>query len=275
MSDFSSMKGTILVIDQDTHALLNVSSLCQSMGYMTLTAQGEAEAIRYIENCSDKIDMLLIDPQMDGMPNIEPISKLRAISPKTPIVIVSPSQYNRGTLDSLGVQAYVQKPYSLGHLNECLHAVLEKKSLLEDHVDLEEGTEISAKIMLVDDEQDACEVINEILYEYVPDASFIVKWAQSGDEAIKLSKEFEPDIAIVDMRMPGMSGDELIQRLKKGEGYCPREFVIYTGVCEPQIIANAQQSGHQVIRKPADLDTLFEVLKRICVRHHLLKKKNN
>lgn len=275
MSDFSSRKGTILVVDQDTHALLNVSSLCQSMGYMTLTAQGEREAIRYIENCSDQIDMLLIDPQIDGVQNIEPISRLRTISPSTPVVIVSPLQYNRTTLDTLGVKAHVQKPYSLGHLNECIQALLEKKSLTEDRVDLEEGTEISAKIMLVDDEKDACEVINEILYEYVPQANFTVKWAQSGDEAIQLSKEFEPDIAIVDMRMPGMSGDELIQRLKKGEGYCPREFVIYTGVCEPQVIADAQQSGHQVISKPADLDTLFEVLKRICLRHHLLKKKNN
>lgn len=273
MSDFQLSKGTILVVDKDINSLLAVTNHCQTMGYRTLTAQGAEESLRYLKECADRIDMLLIDPDMLGMNEIQPITHIKQNALNIPVVIVSALGYSRETLQTLGVDGAIRKPFSLGDLNEVMQNLLEQKSIETEKVELDENVQLCAKIMLVDDEVDASEIINEMLYEYVPGAVFTVKWAKNGQEAIVLSKEFEPDIAIVDMRMPGMSGDELIRKLKAGEGYCPREFVIYTGVAEPELLANATNSGHHVMKKPADMDSLFEVLKRICLRQRLIKRK--
>lgn len=273
MSNFPVSKGTILIVDQDTSSLLAIASQCQTMGYTTLTAQGGEEAERYLKECGSRINMLLIDPDTRGLSEVQPITYIKQAGLEIPTVIISVLHYSNEARRTLGVDGYISKPFSLGDLNEAVQHLLEEKSLETDKIELDENLQLSAKVMLVDDESDSCEVINEILYEYVPDATFTVKWAKSGAEAIQLSKEFEPDIAIVDMRMPGMSGDELIRRLKSGEGYCPREFVIYTGVVEPELLASAKNSGHHVMKKPADLDTLFEVLKRICLRQRLIARR--
>lgn len=273
MSNFPVSKGTILIVDRDASSILAITNHCQIMGYTTLTAQGAEEAMRYLEQCGNSINMLLMDPDMEGLNEIEPITYIKAHDLNIPVVIISGLHYSAEARATLGVQGYISKPFSLGDLNDAIQHLLEEKSIESEKVELEEDVQLCAKVMFVDDESDACEVMNEILYEYVPDATFTVKWAKSGEEAIQLSKDFEPDIAIVDMRMPGMSGDELIRKLKAGEGYCPREFVIYTGVVEPELLASAKNSGHHVMKKPADLDTLFEVLKRICLRNRLIKRK--
>ena len=72
--------------------------------------------------------------------------------------------------------------------------------------------------------------------------------------------------------MPEMWGDELVRRFKAGEGVCPRDFVIYSGVGDPQEVDRARRIGHKFLTKPTDLDALLESLKKICIRHRLLKK---
>jgi len=73
--------------------------------------------------------------------------------------------------------------------------------------------------------------------------------------------------------MPHMWGDELIERFKAGEGCSPKDFVIFTGVDNTEEMKRAKKLGHRVFAKPTDFEKLVDVLKRICVRHNLLRKK--
>ena len=66
----------------------------------------------------------------------------------------------------------------------------------------------------------------------------------------------------------------LIERFKAGEGHSPKDFVIYTSVADPGQLARAKKLGYKFFSKPTDLETLVEVLKKICVRHKLLRKKS-
>ena len=105
------------------------------------------------------------------------------------------------------------------------------------------------------------------------DAYYHVKWAKSGAEALELSLEFQPDIAIVDIKMPKMWGDELVERFKAGEGYCARDFVIYTSITNPDEAHRAKGLGYKYLSKPTNIEVLFEALKKICVKHNLLVQK--
>jgi len=68
-------------------------------------------------------------------------------------------------------------------------------------------------------------------------------------------------------------GDELIERFKRGEGHSPKDFVIYTSVSNTGELDRAKKLGYKMLSKPTQIETVVEILKKICVRHRLLRKK--
>jgi len=68
------------------------------------------------------------------------------------------------------------------------------------------------RILAVDDEKDALEVLVSAIKEYEPDAE--VQSFNSPSEALKYAADNPPDIAFLDIRMPGMSGLDLAKKLK-------------------------------------------------------------
>ena len=67
------------------------------------------------------------------------------------------------------------------------------------------------KILLVDDEKEFVESLSErlALRDLTADVAY------DGDQALKALKEEEPDVMILDLRMPGIDGTEVLRRVKK------------------------------------------------------------
>lgn len=266
-------RGTILIVDDEPNVLWFISKVCQPQGYETLTAGSGLEALKYIQECGDKIDVVLLDLKMPGMGGVEVLKSIRKHQPDLPVIILTAIHDKKEECEKLGIEAFVKKPYSLEELYQRIETVIERKSFDKNGAEIEPGYEPNAKILIVDDESELCELLGTALVEDVQDAHFEVKWVQSGDEAIRMSLSFEPDIGIIDIKMPHMWGDELVKRFKGGEGRSPKDFVIYTSVTDPHEVERAKKLGHKFLTKPTNLDTLVEVLKKICIRHRLLRKK--
>lgn len=84
------------------------------------------------------------------------------------------------------------------------------------------------KILAVDDEKDPLEILVNILTELEPEA--IIKSFNSPTEALEFAATNPPDVAFLDIRMPGMTGLELAKRLKQ---YNPKLNVVFaTGFSE-------------------------------------------
>ena len=66
------------------------------------------------------------------------------------------------------------------------------------------------KVLIVDDEERVVQSIAGVL----EDEGFRVVKARSGEEAIKIFQQDEPDITLLDIWMPGMDGIEVLKRLK-------------------------------------------------------------
>ncbi len=80
------------------------------------------------------------------------------------------------------------------------------------------------KILAVDDRKDDLYLLQKMLegrgYEAVP--------AENGKEALKKLKEFEPDMVISDILMPGMDGYQLLKEIKSSKKFRKIPFVFYT-----------------------------------------------
>jgi len=94
------------------------------------------------------------------------------------------------------------------------------------------------RVMLVDDQQLVREGLRRML-ELDEDIE-VVGEAKSGEEAIVKADEWEPDIILMDVRMPGMGGIEATRQLKAKE--CKANIIILT-VYEDKYLAQAAEAG--------------------------------
>ena len=77
----------------------------------------------------------------------------------------------------------------------------------------------SAKILVVDDDPMVLEVLERLITEF----GYDFQGAGRGEEALKIIEEDPPDLVILDIKMPGMDGLEVLSRIKKNRklGYIP------------------------------------------------------
>ena len=68
---------------------------------------------------------------------------------------------------------------------------------------------MAVQVLLVDDEPDARKTYHDILSS----AGYDVRDASSGEEALEALGGFRPDVILLDIRLPGMSGIELARRV--------------------------------------------------------------
>jgi len=79
------------------------------------------------------------------------------------------------------------------------------------------------RVLVIDDEPAICLSLTAFLEDY----GFNASSAESAEEALDLMKSNAYDVCIVDMRLPGMSGEDLI--LQAHERHPDQRHIIYTG----------------------------------------------
>jgi response regulator RpfG family c-di-GMP phosphodiesterase len=115
------------------------------------------------------------------------------------------------------------------------------------------------KILLVDDEP----ALRELLRATLEGADVTVDEAASGLEAEARIRRRRPDVIVLDLRMPGMSGVELCRRLKADPRTRDIPIVLLTGA-DPEEARRAQRAGaSELVRKPFSPLDLLAVVERV------------
>lgn len=123
------------------------------------------------------------------------------------------------------------------------------------------------KILVVDDEQDFLETLSERLK--LRDVEHDV--ATGGAEALKKFEEEEPGVMVLDLKMPGMDGIEVLKRVKKA--YPTTQVIILTGHGSEEAKAEAEKIGaFAYLEKPVEMDTLMQMLNHAGNRFKMVKQ---
>ena len=111
------------------------------------------------------------------------------------------------------------------------------------------------KILVVDDEVEIVRSLQRVLR-----GDFTVERAQSGEEALSKLASFQPDVVISDFRMPGMSGAELLLKVKERFPLCIR--IILSGYADLESVLASVNEGEicRFIKKPWNNDQLIGTL---------------
>ena len=124
------------------------------------------------------------------------------------------------------------------------------------------------KVLIVDDEPDFLETIVKRLRK----RQMEVAGVGSGKEAIELLQEQSFDVAILDVRMPGMDGIETLREIRKRSPLT--EVILLTGHGSVESgIQGMQLGAFDYVIKPAEFDELFEKVNQAAERKMLHEER--
>ena len=115
-----------------------------------------------------------------------------------------------------------------------------------------------AVILAVDDTPENLDVVKGALGD-----KYVIKAAINGMIALKIAEKAPPDLILLDIRMPGMDGFEVIERLKANVETRDIPVIFLTGESDGDTEQRAMELGAKgFVIKPIDVDTLIDAVNR-------------
>ena len=105
------------------------------------------------------------------------------------------------------------------------------------------------RVLIVDDTS----LVRELLRDFLASAGHELATAASGADALEVVPVFQPDVILTDMSMPGMSGADLLDALRRAGVTVPVILISGTPITVPE-------GFFELLRKPFDLQKLAEVV---------------
>lgn len=113
------------------------------------------------------------------------------------------------------------------------------------------------RLLLVDDEVEFLEPMVARLSRRRISCSV----AQSGEQALSVLKQQRFDCAVVDVKMPGMDGLELLRRMRRD--YPNTAVILLTGHASVELgVQGIELGAFEYLMKPVELDELLDTIRR-------------
>jgi len=190
---------TIMVVEDDRMATDLITLYLTNAGYNVIVAVDGEEAIKKAKEFHPfliTLDIML--PKKDGWDVLSELKNSQDTA-DIPVIIVSIVD-NKDLGFSLGAAEYLIKPVDrlklINTVNACIPVEKDKGKLM--------------KILVVDDDEKAVKYMSAIL----ENAGFEVLKAYSGKAGINLAMNSNPDLIILDLMMPEVSGFDVIEKLR-------------------------------------------------------------
>ncbi|HEX6161138.1 MAG TPA: response regulator, partial [Thermoanaerobaculia bacterium] len=186
----------VLVIEDDANAYELIAAALGAAGYTAVRARHGEEALRLArESRPLAVTLDLVLPGVDGWEVLKRL-KSDAATRDLPVVIISMVD-NRDLGMALGADDYFVKPVDRDRLIERLRCMTVGRD--------------RARLLLIDDDL----AVHSLLDEELGALGFDLASVYSGEEGIRAAAEGNPDVIILDLMMPGMSGFDVADSLKQ------------------------------------------------------------
>jgi DNA-binding response OmpR family regulator len=121
-------------------------------------------------------------------------------------------------------------------------------------------------VLVADDEPSMLELVSRHLRSIEKPKLEVIE-ASDGDEAWKLARERLPDLVVLDVMMPGMSGWEVCRKIRQDAALAHTGVLMLTGIGESLNETTSPLFGaDEYIDKPFDLEKLDELIGRVLAK---------
>jgi len=261
------IKEKVLVIDDDATVLNSLKTFIAKTGYATLTAENGAKGLAIFEK--EKPEIVVSDIKMPDMDGFEVLRRIKKISSTVEVILITGYGNYDLAIQSLqeGASDYLEKPIDFHQLaialGRCSEKVTQKMEL-----------EAKAVVLICEDETMARSKLSSILEK----EGYQVFQAENGRSALELFVNNKIDIALVDIKMPGMDGLSVLHELKKKSEDV--EVIMMTGYGDETTAIQAMRDGAiNYLKKPIDIDQMIidiqHAMETIRLKRSLLYRKRD
>ena len=268
----SDLRGRrVLIIDDNSHARSVLSNMLTNMTFLVDEAPSGQEGIEMVSHASHTgvpYEIAFVDWQMPGLDGIETGKRIRALPAlHAPPHLVMVTAYGREDVlkqaESTGFENVLIKPVTSSILFEtavgALGADLERTENAQGGPSFDIDRTRGARVLLVEDN----EVNQEVAMGQLEDAELFVDLAENGAIAVRMVRENDYDVVLMDMQMPVMDGIEATRAIRSDPRFKTLPIIAMTAnalVSDREMCLQAGMNDH--IAKPIDPDQLFGVLLR-------------
>jgi DNA-binding response OmpR family regulator len=98
-------------------------------------------------------------------------------------------------------------------------------------------------------------------------AGYELALASDGEEALRLARERTPDLAVLDVMMPGLTGDEVTRRIRADEATSSMPVILLTARVQEADVARGLDAGaDEYMKKPFSAQDLRECVQTLLAR---------
>jgi len=190
---------TILIVEDETSVRESLRDWLTDEGYRVVVAGEGDEALKLIEE--QDFDTVLLDLRLPGKDGLQVLGEARLKKPTIRGIIITAYPTVGSAVDAmkLGAIDFLPKPIDLERLNRLMEAAPES-------ADKKRKT-----VLIVDDEAS----VRESLKDWLCDAGYQAETTDSGEKALELIKQKEYGLLIVDLKLPGKNGIEVLKEARR------------------------------------------------------------
>jgi GAF domain-containing protein/CheY-like chemotaxis protein len=205
------VKRDVLLIEDNKDMVDQFRRALQREGFEVQTADHPSYAEAMVGQL--RPTMVIMDVNFAGGVgwNILENLKRRDDTTEIPIIVTTMSGEKERALQ-LGADRFIQRPFMPDQMLAVVHEVEQEFS--------------RQRILIIDDEPEAVRLLHQLLNEH---GKYKVYVAESGQEGINMVARRRPDLVVLDLRMPGMDGFEVLNELRANPETANIPVVVVTG----------------------------------------------
>ena len=251
----------VLVVDDNVDSAESLALLLEESGHEVWTAHDGPTALQAV--IDNRPDVVLLDIGLPGMDGNEVAKRIRQQPKLKNVVLVAMTGYgqesDRKRSQEAGFDHHLVKPVELAALEKLLAAPDASSPSLEQS----NPTGASLRVLVVDDRRDATHMLRMLLNR----AGHEVRTASDCPSALAAALDFRPEVALLDINLPGMSGLELAKQIRQQSTLKDIVLVAMTGYGDDADRQRSIDAGfdHHLV-KPADIRIVLEILATVSAR---------
>lgn len=228
---------TVLVVDDEPSIRRFLKHILEAEGFLVIESRSGEDAVSIAQRELPALVLLdLVLPDIDGF---EVLSRLKEKDDTRdiPVIILSIIEDEERCF-RLGASDYLPKPINRERLIDRVGSLI-AIGRREDH----EGP---YRILAVDDDDSVLKALSTILTNH----GFEVEIARNGKDGLEKAKETKPDLVILDLMMPIMTGHEVLLALKQNSNTAEIPVMILTAAEPDERIRALQGGAESLMTKP-------------------------
>jgi len=252
----------ILVADNDSSSRETVAQFFSTRGFDVLRAQNGLEALLHVKH--ERPEAVILDIQMPRLGGLEALKRIRAFDRSIKVVIVSGSLDAETRQQALtgGAAGVFEKPVALGDLLSLLGtgapppaATVVASPPAPVPAPTAPAASGTCRILVVDDDEE----IRSMLSDFLGGRGYAVQTVSGGAEALREITRAAPDVILLDIDMPDLSGVDALPSLR---ALAPHAAVIMvSGTTDVALSKLALSRGaFDYVTKPVNFPYLIQSL---------------